>query len=336
MKTSPRNAVPTLSLRKERVAACCRVRFLLALCCLAVFLPGCAPRTASAPNPSVPPAADADILAPGVIHRAIPTTANAGIDLVDIDLIRSRCRLMIQTRGITRSGGHVVGLAYTPHEWLTRTHGLMAVNGGYFGQEDAAHRKELVGLLVQRGRVRHAAPPLTGSGSPTIRKGRYVRSAFGLMLNGTPRIVWAATDPSNPQSVMTYTGPMGRQIAVWNAADAVGCGPTLISQSKIVVTQYQERLVSPGPEPRTFVAYDGPAGQPRHLVVGIASGADFSELAGFIARYFPRYDHSRAEAAMCLDGGASTQMTYGLNGAALSPRETGVTVPDALVLLPGR
>ena len=39
---------------------------------------------------------------------------------------------------------------------------------------------------------------------------------------------------------------------------------------------------------------------------------------------------------MCLDGGASTQMTYAAGGAAQSPRETGVTVPDALVLLPGR
>lgn len=337
MKTSPRNCVPTLSLRKESVAeGRGGVRFLFASCCLGLVLPGCAPRTASAPNPSPPPAADADSLAPGVVHRAIPTRAGAGIDLVDIDLTRSCCRLTIQTRGITLSGGHVVGQAWTPHEWLTRTHGLMAVNGGYFGQEDAAGRKEFVGLLVQRGRVHHAAPPLTGSGSPTIRKGRYVRSAFGLMPDGTPRIVWAATDPSDPQSVTAYAGPMLGQSGVWNAADAVGCGPTLISQSKVVVTQYQERLVSPGPKPRTFVAYDGPAGRPWHLVVGIASGAEFSELAAFIARYFPHYDHSRAEAAMCLDGGASTQMTYVLNGAALSPRETGVTVPDALVLLPGR
>ena len=39
---------------------------------------------------------------------------------------------------------------------------------------------------------------------------------------------------------------------------------------------------------------------------------------------------------MCLDGGASTQMTYRLNGTLQSPRETGVTVPDALVLLPSR
>ena len=307
------------------------------LFCLAL-LPGCAsPRTLPVRDaPTAASAVIADRLAPGVMHRALPTRAGAGVDLIDIYLAASKCRLTVQTQGITRSGGHVVGLAYTPHEWLTRTRGLMAVNGGYFGQEDAAGRKEFVGLLVQRGRVRHAAPPLTGSGSATIRRGQYVRSAFGLLPGGLPSIVWAATEPSRPQTVTAYTGPMGHPAAAWPAADAVGCGPTLISGGKLVVTQYQERLVSPGPQARTFVAYDGPARHPRHLVVGIASGADFAELAAFLSRYFPRYDHSRAEAAMCLDGGASTQMTYLLNGAAQSPRETGMAVPDALVLLPPR
>ncbi len=336
MKTSPRNSVPTLSLFKERVAACCRVRFVLACCCLCLLLPGCAPRTTSAPSPPSVPADAADTLAPGVVHRAIPTLDGAGIDLVDIDLARSHCRLTIQTRGIVLSSGHVVGQAGTPRDWLTRTHALMAVNGGYFGGEDGAGRKELVGLLVQKGRVRHAAPPLVGSGSPTIRRGQYVRSAFGLSSDGTPQIVWAATEPSRPQALRSYSGPMRPESAPWAIADAVGCGPTLISEGRIIVTQYQERLVSPGPEPRTFVAYDSVNGRPRHVVAGIASGSDFAALAAFLSRYFPRYDGTQAEAAMCLDGGASTQMTYALNGTMQSPRETGVTVPDALVLLPGR
>ncbi len=332
--TSPRYSVPTLSLLKERVVACDRVRFFFLPLLL---LPGCTPRTASAPaapSPTPSTAITADTLAPGVMHRAIPTRPGAGIDLVDIDLAQSQYRLTVQTQGIALSSGRVVGAAFTPHEWLTRTHGLMAVNGGYFGAEDSAGRKEFVGLLVQKGRVRHAAPPLFGSGSPTIRKGQYVRSAFGLLPDGTPSIVWAATDAGHPQTLAAYAGPMGRRLSHWAPADAAGCGPTLIAGGKIVITQYQERLVSPGPLPRTFVAYDGPAGHPRHLVVGIASGADYAELAAFVARYFPRYDHSHAEAAMCLDGGASTQMTYALNGTDQSPRETGVTVPDALVLLP--
>ena len=185
------------------------------------------------------------------------------------------------------ANGSVVGQAYTPHEWLMRLNGLAAVNGGYFGREDAQGRKEFVGLLVQKGRVRHAAPPLHGQGSPTIRPGQYVRSAFGLTANGTPSIVWAATWPGHSRTLIAYAAPMGRGTGDWNVAEAVGCGPTLIARGRLVVTQYQERLTSPGPRARTFVAYDMLDGQPKHLVVGMASGADFHTLAAFLLGYFP-------------------------------------------------
>ena len=302
------------------------------------LLSGCsAHRLSSSATAAAPVAPAGDTLAPGVVHRAIPIDSNSGVDVVDVDLSRASAHWTVQTRGIAVAGGRVVGQAFTPHEWLTRTGGLAAVNGGYFGvYEDAQGRKDFVGLLVQKGRVRHAAPPLHGSGSPTIRPGQYVRSAFGLTAKATPQIVWAATQPGRPQVVQTYTGPMGRHVGPWRVAEAVGCGPTLISAGKIVVTQYGERLASPGPRPRTFVAYDGAGGQPRHLLVGMASGIEFHALAAFLAAYFPRYDGTHAQAAMCLDGGASTQMTYRLSGGLQSPRETGVTVPDALVLMPPR
>jgi len=301
------------------------------------LLPGCSSHTASvhaaSPVPSPP---NTDTLAPGIVHRAIPVTADTGIDVIDLDLDRARARWSIETRGIQMANGRVVGQSFTPRDWLTRLGGLAAVNGGYFGAEDGVGRKEFVGLLVQKGRVRHAAPPLHGEGSPTIRRGQYVRSAFGLASDGMPNITWAATDTGRPQSLHAFASPMGRRGAAWRVAQAVGCGPTLISGGRIVVTQYQERLVSPGPRPRTFVAYDLVSGTPRHLLVGTASGSDFHALAAFLTAYFPHYDGTRAEAAMCLDGGASTQMTYRINGALQSPRATGVTVPDALVLRPGR
>lgn len=305
------------------------------------LLSGCSPRTSEVH--AAPPAvtggrtASGDALAPGVVHRAIPLTTGTGIDVIDVDLDRAQARWTIQTRGIQKAQGRVVGQAWTPREWLTRLGGLAAVNGGYFGEyEDAQGRKDFVGLLVQKGRVRQSAPPLHGQGSPTIRRGQYVRSAFGLTADGRPMIVWAATDVGRPQSLHVFEAPMGRRGAEWRVTQAVGCGPTLIAGGKIVVTQYGERLVSPGPRPRTFVAYDRVDGRPRHLLVGMASGADFHALAAFVAAYFPRYDGTQAEAAMCLDGGASTQMTYRLGGALQSPRETGVTVPDALALLPTR
>jgi len=303
------------------------------------LLAGCSARPRPAPIHGIPAASQAtaggDVLAPGVVHRAIPL-GDGGVDLIDVDLARSRARLTLQTQGITLSGGSVVGRAYTPREWAEKTGGLAAVNGGYFGAEDAQGRKEFVGLLALKGRVRHAAPPLVGQGSATIRRGRYVRSAFGLAAGGTPQIAWAATRPGHSQMLTAYAAPMGRGVGGWDARDAVGCGPTLISRGRVVVTQYGERLVSPGPRARTFVAYDAPHGKPAHFVFGIASGADFHALAAFLAGYFPRCDGARAEAAMCLDGGASTQMTYRLRGTLQSPRETGVAVPDALVLLPAR
>lgn len=310
---------------------------LAAMPAVMCLLAGCStrPRLAAAHGTpaSTPAAAGDDVLAPGVVHRAIPL-GDGGVDLIDVDLVRSRARLTLQTSGIRLSGGSVVGRADTPRAWMEKTGGLAAVNGGYFGGEDAQGRKEFVGLLVQKGRVRHAAPPLMGQGSATIRRGRYVRSAFGLIRNGTPQITWAATRPGHFQNITAYAAPMGQSVGAWEVRDAVGCGPTLIFQGRVVVTQYGERLVSPGPRARTFVAYDAPGGRPAHLVFGIASGADFYALAAFLIGYFPRSDGSRAGAAMCLDGGASTQMTYRLGGTVRSPRETGVTVPDALVLLP--
>ena len=277
-----------------------------------------------------------ETLAPGVTHRAIPV-GDGGVDVIEVDLSRTQARLAVQTEGITRAGGVVVGQARTPQEWLTKTHALAAVNGGYFGPyEDAAGRKDFVGLLVQKGRVRHAAPPLHGAGSAAIQRGQYVRSAFGLMQDGTPSIVWAATAPGSPQSLHTYDAPMGQRGEVWPVWDAVGCGPTLISAGQVNVTQSSERLASPGARPRTFVAYDGPPGHPKHLIFGIASGMTFPALAAFLHDYFPRYTRSAAQAAMCLDGGASTQLSYRVDGQVQSPMETGVTVPDALVLLPVR
>jgi len=283
------------------------------------------------------PVPDGDVLAPGIIHRAIPTGPNAGIDVIDMDLGTAHARWAIRTQGIALANGRVVGQSYTPREWLTRSQGLAAVNGGYFGEyEDALGRKDFVGLLVQKGKVRHAAPPLTGQGNETIPRGRYVRSAFGLMAGGQPTIVWAATRPGKPQALETYDGPMGKRTSAWHVAQAVGCGPTLIAGGKVVVTDSRERLVSPGPLPRTFVAYDTGDGTSKHLLVGMASASDFPSLANWIADYFSRVDGTRAEAAMCLDGGASTQMTYKFHDALQSPRETGVSVPDAFVLLPSR
>ncbi len=321
-----------------RGRACPYSLFLLWPVFFCLLLAGCSPRTTpvqaqAAPFPAPP---DGDILAPGVVHRAIPGADGGGMDIIDIDLDNADAHLTIQTRGIVLANGRVVGQAQTPREWLTRLNGLAAVNGGYFGQEDTQGRKEFVGLLVQKGRVRHAAPPLFGQGSATVRRGRYVRAVFCLSAAGKPDIAWLATDPGHPQTLHIYSDAMGLRGPAYTTTSAVGCGPMLIQYGRDTRSQYEERLVSPGLLPRTFVAFDRIKGVPRHLILGIASGEGFEDLTVLVSQYFSKYDQTEVDSAMCLDGGASTQMTYRLHGTLQSPRETGVSVPDALVLLPGR
>ncbi len=278
-----------------------------------------------------------ETLAPGVVHRAIPTSDGAGIDLIDVDLVRSKARPAIVARDVQLSEGSVVAQVYTPGEWLTKTQALAAINGGYFGREAGEGDKEIVGLLVQKGRVRHAAPPLYGQGGANAPRGFYRRSAFGLLPGGMPSIAWAATDPEIPQSLRAYASPLvfrDHRGHRWPVHAAVGCGPMLIFNGAIAVSDRQERLVSPGTRARTFVAYDNPGGAPRHFVLGIASGMTFQDLAEFLRGYFPKYGRTQACNAMCLDGGESTQMTYRQGKTLQTPRETGVSVPDAVVLLP--
>jgi hypothetical protein len=134
-----------------------------------------------------------DILVPGVVHRSLPTGDADGIDLVDVDLAHAPVRIAVAAAGIKLVDGLVTGKADTPHEWLDKTGALAATNGGYFGMDVGSDRKEIVGLLVQSGLVRHTAPPLHGHGSMSVPAGQYVRSAFGITLHGQPDIEWVAT-----------------------------------------------------------------------------------------------------------------------------------------------
>ncbi len=302
--------------------------------CLALV--GCGARTApEAVKPAL--SASGDALAPGVIHRAIAMGDGTGVDLIDVDMSRAHVRIQIVTEGIGRAGGMIGGQAYTPREWLDKAHALAAVNGGYFGRESSAGRKEFVGLLVQNGRVRHAAPPLSGHGGTAASAGRYVRSVLGISREGMPLIAYAATEAGRPQSLRVYSSAaMHGEGTPWAIQSGVGCGPMLIQNGHVRVTDRQERLASAGALPRTFAAYDNGAQGRRHFVLGMASGMEYRDLAAFAVRYFAQYDHTRAQAAMCLDGGASTQLSYRNrpSGAVQSPRETGVSVPDAIVLVP--
>lgn len=278
-----------------------------------------------------------DILARGVVHYGFPTGANSGIDIIDVDLANTSARIAVGARGIREDQGAVVADALTPTDWVNKG-ALAAVNGGYFG-DDHGDSKEIVGLLVENGRVRHAAPALTGSGAAGLAPGYYTRSVFGVMASGIPQIVWAASEVGRPQNVRAYPSPTPPSLdsgRPWNPKAAIGCGPTLIHNGRAIVSDRLERLVSEGDLPRTFVAYDRVHGRPRHVAIGVTNSATFEELTSQIQDFFVRYDHTRAWAAMCFDGGPSTQMTYRVGDTLHKPLETQVGLSDCLLVLPGR
>ena len=229
--------------------------FFHSACCRA------APRTrtaAHAASPPAPPPINADALAPGVVHRAIPLTAETGIDVIDLDLDRAQARWGIETRGIQMVNGRVVGTVLHPARLADPTSrvgrrqwGLLR-GGGHSGAERV---RRPAGAERPRSSCRAAA---ARGGKPDHPQGpirpqrlRPDGRRHARLSSGPPRTRAEATIPPH-----LFAAPMGRRGAEWRVAQAVGCGPTLISGGKVVVTQYQERLVSPGPRPRTFVAYD--------------------------------------------------------------------------------
>ena len=276
-----------------------------------------------------------ETLMPGVVHRVETADNGTQVDIIDTDLSAAQVVPKVIASHVELSGGKVAAAALTPAEWQLQTHAVAVVNGGYFGEEHADGTKDVVGLLVQAGRVRHAAPPLRGAGSPGVQAGYYMRSACGVMSDGTPSITWAGTEVGHPQRVLSYAHPTAKVVrggTEWPVWEAVGCGPTLYQHGRSVVTARQERLVSPEERPRTFLAYDVVAGVPAHFVIGVAASATYSEVATFLKQYFNKFYNSNPEAAMCVDGGSSTQLTYLGQDGVHSPIDTGIAVPDCIAL----
>lgn len=274
-----------------------------------------------------------------VEHKSIQLQSDTGVDLIDVDLRRSRVRPIIATSDIAVRHGHVSGRSYLPTDWMARRGGIAVINGGYFGDSYAEGYRDFVGLLVQHGVVRHSAPPIHGQGSATIPAAIYVRSAFGTLANGDPVIGWAASGVglTMRKTPMVYSAPLVNTTdtkSVWHVDNAVGCGPTLIRRGHIYVNDHEERLINSMNRPRTFVSYDVVNGRPSQFVMGIVSQASYREVAMFLKSYFWTAHHSKVAAAMCLDGGSSTQLSYVSRGRTVSPLDTDVDVPDSIVLVP--
>lgn len=309
----------------RRIGHALRSFILPAVVALAV---GCGDARKQAPLRPASPGASEVSVAPGVRYRAL-RAADSTVHVLDIDLTRPGVRVGVVSAGLRETESPRYGLARTARGWCTAKSAVAAINGGYFGERDG-RRKEIVGLLAEEGVVLSGARRRRGS------RGLYARSVFGISPEGVPGIHWATGRRGAPARLSVFAGPESPQTSgEWKVRDAVGCGPTLVRDGRAAVRDREERLVSPGSLPRTLVAYGPNDGAPRLLTLAVAERMEYAEAAAFIVDHFRTRHHMRCKAAMCLDGGGSSQLAYAHGGRIVSAAPSPVTVPTAVVVWAG-
>ncbi|MES2459740.1 MAG: phosphodiester glycosidase family protein [Armatimonadota bacterium] len=268
-------------------------------------------------------------VAPGIsFHR----DKRHGVQLLDIDLAVAKLRPIVVAEKVNNHHGNFVGNAKTVREWAEQFGAVGGINGGFFGDtyDQIGRRKQIVQLAVVDGKV--IAP---GSATRTKNGGIYTRSAVGFSANGRPDIVWGTgTAKLGPRR---RSGPnSAEQSQPWNVEQAVACGPRLFASGVRRVTGREELLPSPGKPARAFVAFDHENGAPRHLVLGRADSMELTQVADYVATYFPDAHGTTPREAMCLDGGPSAQVVYRdpQSKAVTDAEPTGVMVPTAILLVP--
>ncbi len=293
-----------------------------------LFAAGC--KQATPPAPAAPPVPPAAQPAPGIAIRT-RTFAGSDVALIDVDLRAPGIRVEVAADDVRPGRGTATGACYTVPEWLERTGAAAGINGGFFGRTVAADRKEIVGLLRREGVSRSRALTYRSTRRPGER---YCHAAFGLHPDGTPDIQWATSSRSgapraHPAPILAGDGDP------WPVQEAVACGPVLVRGGAVRVTDRDERLVSPGALPRTFLGYTQEAGRPRYLVLVTATGLTFEDAAAFLMEYCRAEHGVPCWDAMALDGGGSTQLAYREGGQIQSPIAAPTTVPTAILVHAG-
>ena len=278
-------------------------------------------------QPAVPPVPASAAPAPGIaVHTR--TFAGSDIAVIDVDLQASGVRVEVAARKVRPGRGAVTGECHTVREWLELTGAAAGINGGFFGQTVAEDRKEIIGLLRVEGVTRSRALTYRSTRRPGER---YSHAAFGLDADGMPDIQWATSGRSG--GPLAHAAPiLAGPGAPWPVRDAVACGPVLVREGKVRVTDRDERLVSPGALPRTFLGYTQEAGRPRHLVLVAATGLTFEDAAAFLMDYCQAEHGVPCWNAMALDGGGSTQLAYREGNAVHAPITAPTTVPTAILV----
>ena len=195
----------------------------------------------------------------------------------------------------------------------------VAINGGYFDMSSKPART--YSLVMNDGRV--LVPNIAQVSRPGRRYG-VTRSAFGIRANRTFDVAWVAhlKDAAGNDTLYAYDEPVPHTVAVvapepstvaprgarlWDAFDAIGGGPTLISNGQIVDTYENEIFFSSGfpndmPYPRAAIGYT----RDNHLILFATDGKQpFISMGLTLARLAEEMKRLGCVEAMNLDGGGS-------------------------------
>lgn len=290
-------------------------------------------------------------VADGVEYRYIPEGSplvhgtHSDALVLDVDLKSPRVRIRIAAdQPIQRSGGRAFAVAHTVRDWCEKQNALGGINGGFFGVTDG-DMKQAQGLLVVQGQVYGQGRWVRSTRKP---EEAFVRCALGFSGQGVPHIGWVTSNADNRMQV--FDRPLAPAAHHgWHVSSAVACGPRLIAQGTLKITDHEERLMSPSALPRTFVAYDidgkGAHAVPHHLVMGIAMEMTYNDVATFLQAYFQKQHGAVCAEAMCLDGGSSSQLVFRNPQAAgnkavpslqadpwIDTRPSHVSVPTAILI----
>jgi hypothetical protein len=267
----------------------------------------------------------------GVVVRQL-THGLTRVHLIDADLSTPGVTARVHARRPSaREWGWSAGDALRLSDWCRSTGAVAGVNGGFFGAEVSAGRKEVIGLLKVNG-VTYARAPVYRSHSD--RSITYAHSTFGVVDGRWPLVGWVVSDPRSRARLRAYPRPERLTTGkLWQPDCALSGGPRLIHAGERFVAASDERLCSVGALPRTFLGYSrGREGSGRRLVLVTASAMTYGEAADFLLDYFRKRHGVACEEGMCLDGGPSSQLAYRCGTQMVTAHAESVTVPTCVLI----
>lgn len=229
-----------------------------------------------------------------------------------------------------------------------RQNALVAINGGYFDMQSVPSRT--FSLVLQDNRV--LVPNIARVTRPG-RKYDVTRSAFGIRDDRTFDVAWIAQikddkgqtaiyryDAPTPNTILTPAAPPSATLPtgakIWNVQNAIGAGPTLVSNNQVVDTFENEVFFGSGftnndPYPRAAIGYTSR----NHLILFATDGKQPAHSVGMsLRRLSDELQKIGCVEAMNLDGGGSETLV--INGTAINHPSDGQerNVSSMLAIVP--